>query len=89
VVAPDQCVGVLPLAAVVIPEVADATGRPLRIPASVAARALAASTSFQMAGTRTETLSLIRRVVEGLPAYSVAVGPDVALVPERLEGCFT
>lgn len=85
--APERCVATLPVTAVVVPEVGEATGEPRRISAAVAARALSASTTFQMAGTRPETLSLIRQVIDGLPAYGLVVGPDVALIPERLAAC--
>jgi hypothetical protein len=85
--APAQAVAQLPIRAVVVPRVAACTGHPECIPIATAARALAASTLYQMAGTRPETFQMIGRALRGLPAFSLEVGPDVQRVPDRLEEC--
>jgi len=85
--APEQTVAQLRIRAVVVPRVASVTGHPERIPIATAARALAASTLYQMAGTRPETFRAIGQALRGLPAFSLEVGPDVERVPDRLEEC--
>jgi hypothetical protein len=83
-IAPKQTVDRLALRAVVVPRVAASTGQPVPIPAAVAVRSLAASTIYQMAGTRPEALALFGRAVAGLPAFRLDVGPDIMRVPETL-----
>lgn len=74
----------LPLRAVVIPTVADATGTLQRLSLAAGARALAPSTLFQLPGARQSSLGTIATILKRVPVFGLQVGPDLEAIPDAL-----
>ncbi len=66
---------VAPLAAIVLPRVAAATGAPVRITAAEALVAIAPTTLLQLPGSGASDLSAMGALARSLPAYRLDVGP--------------
>jgi hypothetical protein len=74
----------LPLRAVVIPTVAEATGTLRRLSLTAGARALAPSTLFQLPGARQSSLGTIAAILQQVPVFGLEVGPDLTAIPGAL-----
>ena len=66
----------MPLRAIVVLGVGEATGRPQPIGKSAAMAALAPTTLFQLPGSRPADHRLLAAIVHALPAFRLTVGPD-------------
>jgi hypothetical protein len=79
-----------PLRAIVLPRLGEDRCRLDRISASVALRAVAPSTMFQLPGHQVQTLARLAAVVRRLPCWTLALGPDPAaaipLIAQAAEG---
>lgn len=74
----------LPLAAIVLVQVATGTGAPAAATPPQALRALAPSTLLQLRGTRAGALAAMGRLTRRLPAWTLPVGPDIDAIPAAL-----
>jgi hypothetical protein len=81
---PGGVAGRLPLRAVVLPRVGDRTGALEPVTPAAALAALAPSTLIQLAGSRAEDLASLAGLARTLPAYRLAVGPDLDAVLARV-----
>ncbi len=71
-----------PIRAVLVPSVAGGAGTTAcAVPASVALRALAPSTMFQVIGPDPSTLAVLAAYVKRLPCYALRLGPRLAEIP--------
>jgi len=74
----------LPLRALVLPRVAAATGEPAPIAAGEVVRRIVASTLQQMPGRRAASVGALSALARALPAYELAVGPDLDTAVARI-----
>jgi hypothetical protein len=70
--------------AIVLPEVADRTGELIPITQAEAMRRITSGSLAVMQCDVQRSLTALRQLVQALPAYSLAVGPDVEAIPEAL-----
>lgn len=74
----------LPLRALLLPRVAERTGELEPVSQAQALAALAPSTLLQLPNSRGGDLAALARLVRTIPAYRVAVGPDLDAVVARV-----
>ena len=67
-----------------LPRVAAATGAPEPIAAGEVVRRVLASTLQQMPGRRAASVAALSALARALPAYALAVGPDLDVAVARL-----
>jgi hypothetical protein len=82
--APGGVTGSLPLRALLLPRVGERTGALEPVSPGAALAALAPSTLIQLAGSRAEDLASLAGLARTLPAYRLAVGPDLDAVLARV-----
>jgi hypothetical protein len=78
-----------PLAAIVLPRIAERDGPPIPISPARALRALAPSSLFQLPFAGKRELDRFARAVRHVPAFELPVGPDLSTVGPILEGFLT
>jgi len=74
----------MPVRAVLLPRVAERTGRPRPLPRAVVARALTPSTLIQGAGTDPGVAGMLGRMLRSVPTLGLDVGPDIDRIPDAL-----
>lgn len=70
--------------AIVLPELADATGRPRELAPAEALRRLTGGSLMVMTGAMGRSLGALNALLEALPVYRLEVGPDIERVPEAI-----
>ncbi len=68
--------------AIVLPELAPRTGTPEPLAPAEALRRLTGGSMTVMTGAMQRSLGALRELLERLPAYTLAVGPDLERIPE-------
>ena len=68
--------------AIVLPELAEQTGTPEPLAPAEALRRLTGGSMTVMTGAMQRSLAALRELLERLPAYTLAVGPDLERIPE-------
>lgn len=79
----------LDLDAVILPRVAERTGRLRPLSARDALTRILASTLFQLPAASAVTLGALTGLLEHLPVFELEVGPDVAAIPDRIDAGLT
>ena len=80
----DRYAARVPLRAIVLPRVAPATGAPEPVLGGDVLRRVLASTMQQMPGLRQASVAALAALARALPAYELAVGPDLDTVVARI-----
>lgn len=85
----DRVAAQLDLDAVVLPRVAERTGRLRPLPARDALTRILPSTLFQLPAASAVTLAALTALLEQLPVFELEVGPDVTAIPDRIDAGLT
>jgi hypothetical protein len=72
------------ISAIVLLARAEKTGKPRKLDPPEALRRISAGNLTLMPGATSRTLAALAELVAQLPAYELAVGPDVAAIPEAI-----
>ena len=74
----------MPVRAVVVPRLAERTGRPRPLSRAAAARALAPSTLIQGPAGDPEVAETLGRLLRAVPTLELEVGPDIERIPPAI-----
>jgi hypothetical protein len=87
---PERLLPELPLKAILVPRIhSEAETRITPAPAALAFKALAPSTLFQLPGNAHDAFRALVDMVRRIPAYEIALGRDIARIPDRIEQFLT
>lgn len=81
----DRVAPYLDLDAVILPRVAERTGRLRALPTREALTRVLASTLFQLPAASAVTLGALTALLDHLPVFELEVGPDVSTIPGRID----
>ncbi len=83
---PDRLLREMPVRAIFVPQVVDRADTVIRpVSPSVAFKALAPSTVFQLPGNAQSAFRALVEMVRRLPTYSIELGSDLARIPRAIE----